>query len=368
MKTHTSLGALFFALLIAAALHPAPAAAQTSLERVYLLLPQEGNIAVVDPFNGILRRRVQVGSRPQYILFLKDLQKAYVSNTGSNILSIVDVVKEATTKIINVPFEEPGVSLGVLAWNKPRNLLYVAEYPTDEATSANIWVIDVATENIVAHFAAGTRIVSVSVTPDGKKIFVLNEGKSIGVYDADSYKQLTSIAPLDLKAAVKQAPPKKGAKGTKVSKAALPPARNPLCRLACHPTKNLVYVTYGAANQIQIINADSYLTEKTVAVPDLYRGEQTEILCSPDGQSAFIVNHKTDIKSSNSVLLFNTEKAEIVKLFDTGPVRNGLALSNNGKYLFTAGTEFKTFDLTTFQLSRSIGFQTDLGGMADIGN
>lgn len=368
MKNNTSLRALFVALLLAAALPPAPAAAQTSLERVYLLLPQEGNIAVVDPFSGLLRRRIQVGSRPQYICFLKDVQKAYVSNTGSNILSIVDATKEATAKIITLPFEEPGVSLGVLAYNKPRNLIYAAEYPTEYATSANIWVIDAAAENVVAHFAAGTRIVSVAVTPDGKKIFVLNEGKSIGVYDAESYKLLTSVAPLDLKAAAKEPPPKKGAKGTKVSKAAIPPARNPLCRLACHPSKNLVYVTYGKANTIQIINADSYMTEKSVAVPDLYRGEQTEISCSPDGQYAFIVNHKTDIRTTNSVLLFSTEKGEIVKLFDTGPVQNGLAVSNNGKFLFTAGTEFKNFDLTTYQLSRSVGFQTELGGMADIGN
>lgn len=342
-------------------------------EKVYLLLSEEGNIAVVDPFAAQLKRRIQVGSRPEYILLERTGKKAYVSNTKTNIVSVVDVVNETTSKIIHIPVERSGITVGSLGYNATKNHLYVAEFPVDN-TPSKIWVIDAATDAIIGSFEAGANIAAISVSYDGKKIFVMNETKSIGVYDADSYSSLTTIQPMpinpkDIKAPTFVVNPKKGraAKQRKSTPALNVSPNAHISRLACHPKKNIMYVTYGSLNQIQIINTDTYAMESLVDVPSLYFGEQLDVYCSPDGRYAFIINHKTDYRTTNSVLILDVAKNQITKLLDAGFVRKGLAVSVDGKMLYTAGKDFKIFDLSTFALVRSVQFQTELAGMVTVG-
>ena len=356
------------------ALFNTPSFSQTALptEKVFLLLSEEGNIAVVDPLAAQLKRRIQVGSRPEYILLERDGKKAYVSNTKTNIISVVDVLKEMTDKIIHLPVENPAITTGVLGYNAVKNQIYAAESPTDNSGS-KVWIIDVASDAITGSFDGGMKIAAISVSYDGKKIFVLNESKSIGVFDADTYSSLTTIQPMpvttnDLKTPTFSVNPKKikAVKPKKIGTQTIESGNIHIARLACHPKKNIMYVTYGMLNKVQIINTDTYSTESIVDIPSLYCGEQRDIYCSPDGQYAFIINHKTDYRTTNSVLILQVAKNEIIKLLDAGFVKNGLAVSTDGKLLYTAGKDFKIFDLSTFALLRSVQFQTEFAGMVTI--
>lgn len=360
-------GALFlaagiFTLILISAFTGARSLPGGGGDKVFLLLSEEGNIALVDPTEGVMKRRIQVGSRPEYIALDATGKKAFVSNTKTNTISVVDVAGETQTKIIHIPVVPHDLTLGVLAVNPVKNHIYVAESQT--ATSSNIWVIDAATETIVTSFDAGPRISNISTTNNGKCIYVANEGSGINVFDAESFKRIASPIATTEKAA---AAPTTGKKKTKTVKAvASQPAPGVVRSVACNPKLNKAYVTFGTRNVIEVINTDTHKPEGTITVPVLAQGDQRYISCSPDGAWAFVVNYQIDYKTVNSVLLLKTASNEIVKLFDTGPVKNGISVSSDGALVYIASKSFKSFNLQTFELIRSVFFQTELSGMVTI--
>ena len=338
---------------------PFPSPSVPLKEKLYVLLIEEGNIGVVDPEAGVLKRRIQVGSRPMYLAYCKPQNKVYVSNTGSTKVSVVDVKSEKVTRVLDMPVETPDVNIGVIAYHENSHRLYVAE-STPQNVASIVYVIDTQSDQLVGKFPAGAQIVSMSISPDGGKIFLLSKREQVEIYSASTFAQIATIDnPVKPKVVSPASKQKKKLKGLM-----LPPTL--INRIACHPMKDLLYMTLENHPEIFVFNTQTYAVEMVIHSHESYKGDPTEMYCSSDGAYVFIVNHKTDAKGINCVMLIPTEKNDIVKIFNTGFVLNGLSCSLDGKMFYTAGTDINIYDLTTYALLRSVHFQTTLAGMTAV--
>lgn len=338
---------------------PIPSPSVPLKEKLYVLLIEEGNIGVVDPEAGMLRRRIQVGSRPMYLAYDKAQNKVYVSNTGSTKVSVVDIKSEKVARVLDMPVETPDVNIGVIAYHENSHRLYVAEL-TPQSVASVVYVIDTQSDQIVGKITAGAQIVSMTVSQDGGKIFVLSMRERVEVYSASSLSQIATMEnPVRPKTIPTLSNQKKKPKGLM-----LPPTL--MNRITCHPTKDLLYMTLENHPEIFVFNTQTYVVEMVIHSHESYKGDPTELYCSSDGAYVFIVNHKTDAKGINCVMLIPTEKNDIVKIFNTGFVLNGLSCSLDGKMFYTAGTDINIYDLTTYALLRSVHFQTTLAGMTAV--
>jgi YVTN family beta-propeller protein len=91
-------------------------------------------------------------------------QNAYVTNIGSNDVSVIDTT--TNTVIASIPTDSP---LGV-AVTRDGSRVYVANHHSNTASAINT-----ANNSVIATFPVGNDPWAVAVTPDGSKVYVTND-------------------------------------------------------------------------------------------------------------------------------------------------------------------------------------------------
>lgn len=334
MKQFLPLLALLVFILV---MLPARVSAQKTY--VYAALTDEGNIAKIDPAINKLIQRIQVGREPVSVALNADKSRLYVSNTGDITVSIVDLKDDRVTQVLRLPVNRRGIYTGTLIRNWEGTRIYVAERSDVPDTDVRVYVIDTQKELVVGQFDAGKNITALSVSGDGTKIYVANAGTGIGVYDAQNYQHVASIPALS------------GFEGT-------------LMGLACSPTASLGYASYGPANKIQIISTESDKQTGVLDMPKYHTGLQKDIVFSPDGRYAFVINHKNVFKDIDGINVIDAAKNEVLKIFNSGEVMKGLAVTDDNKIAYIASKDLKWYSLVTLEHIRSISLRTTLGGIA----
>ena len=84
---------------------------------------------------------------------------AYISNAGSNNVSVINTATNTVIATITV-----GVAPGGVSVSPNGSRVYVANY-----TSNNVSIINTATNTVIATIAVGTNPFGVSVSPDGSQ-------------------------------------------------------------------------------------------------------------------------------------------------------------------------------------------------------
>ncbi len=328
----------FFAALVLTVLILAPGATAQKTW-VYAALTDEGNVAIIDPATNKLQQRIQVGREPVSVAFNADKSRLYISNTGDITVSIMDVKDARVAQVLRLPVNRRGIYAGVMIRNWEGTRMYVAERSDTPDRDLRVYVIDAQKELITAQFDAGQNITALSVSNDGTKIFVANAGSGISVYDTQSFERLGTVAAIN------------GFAGT-------------LSGVACSPTADLAYASYGPANKIQVINTATMQQSGVIDVPKYHTGSQKEIVFSPDGRYAFAVNHKNVFKEVDGVNVIDAAKNEIIKLFNSGVVMKGIAVTEDNKMVYIAANDLKWYSLVTLEHIRSISPRTTIGGIA----
>jgi YVTN family beta-propeller protein len=104
---------------------------------------------------------------------------AYISNGGSNSVTVIDLRALAILTTVSVGRSPTG-----LAVNPRKNEIYVAN-----TESNNISVIDAETNNVVATIGVHRAPFFVDVSSDGKRAYVANSGSAnLSVIDLDQRK------------------------------------------------------------------------------------------------------------------------------------------------------------------------------------
>ncbi|MFA6234224.1 MAG: YncE family protein [Bacteroidota bacterium] len=310
---------------------------------VYAALTDEGNIAVVDPGTSRLMQRIQVGRDPLDVVLNADKTKLYVSNTGDITVSIVDIAEATEKQVLRLPVNRRGINAGVMIRNWEGTRIFIAERSDDPSRDLRVYVIDTQKENIVAQFDAGKNISAMSVSDDGTKLFVVNKGEGIRVFNTGDFKQAGSVKLL--------AGHETGVWG-----------------VACSPTAAIAYASYGSANKIQVFNTANYQQTAVIEVPKYHTGIQKRIVFSPDGKYAFVINHKDTFKEIDGVNVIDASKNEITKIFNSGVVLHGIAINHDNKVVYVASSDLKWYNLLTLEHIRSISLRTTIGGIVIVQN
>ena len=313
---------------------------QAQKQIVYAALHSENNVAVIDPEAGKIVQRIQVGREPDVVLLNSDNSRLYVSNTGDITVSIVSIAENRVAQVLRLPVNRRNIYAGTMARTPDGMKIFVAER-AENNEDLRIYVIDTKKENIVAQFDAGKNINSLSVSHDGRKLFVVNKGTGIVVFDVETYKKVADVAPM--KAAVEN-----------------------LFYCACSPTGPKAYVSYGPANKLQVVNTDTYKTEGEIPMPKYKTGQQRDIAFSPDGKYAFVINWKVDLKEVDGLNVVDVAKNEVVKIFNSGVVSRGMVMAPDNKTFYCAADLLKWYNMLTLEHIRSISLQTALAGIAVI--
>ncbi|MDT8324165.1 MAG: YncE family protein [Bacteroidota bacterium] len=308
---------------------------------VYAALTDEGNLAVVNPHTSQLLQRIQVGRDPLYVVANADKSRLYVSNTGDITVSIVDLAEVREAQVLRLPVNRRGINAGVMIRNWEGTRIYVAERADDPTRELRVYVIDTQKENIITQFDAGRSISALAVSSDGAKLFVVNKGEGIRVFDTQNYQPMGSVPVI---------------KGHEAD----------VYAMACSPTKALAYVSYGAANKIQVINTSTNKESAVIDMPKYHTGIQKQITFSPDGKYAFVINDKQTFREIEGVNVIDASSNEVIKIFNAGKVLQGLAVTDDAKVCYVASKDLKWYNLLTLEHIRSISLRTTIGGIVVI--
>jgi DNA-binding beta-propeller fold protein YncE len=317
-----------------------PQTARAQKQIIYAVLHDEGNLAIVDPSSGKLVQRIQVGRAPDCIVANADNSKLYISNTGEITVSIVSVTDAKVSQVLRLPVNRRNIYAGPMTRTPDGSTIFVAER-SDGDDLLRVYAIDTKKEQIVGQFEAGPSISAVSVSNDGKKVFVANKGKGVKAYDAATYQEIGAVALL---------------KGLEDN----------LASITCSPTAAKAYISYGPKNHVQVINTETLKSSADVAMPKYKTGSQGAITFSGDGRFAFVVNRKVDLKELDGVIVFDAAKDEVVKIFNSGIVQRGIIVAPDNKTCYVAADELRWYNLETLEHLRNINLRTPIFGIAVI--
>jgi DNA-binding beta-propeller fold protein YncE len=305
---------------------------------VYAALTDEGNIAVIDPGSSRLLQRIQVGRDPLDVVLNADKSRLYVSNTGDISVSIVDLAEARQAQVLRLPVNRRGIYAGVMIRNWEGTRVYVAERADEADRELRVYVIDTQKENVIEQFDAGRNISALSVSHDGTKLFVVNKGEGIRIFNTGDFSQVGSVK-------------------------LLPGHESEVWGMDCSPVAPLAYVSYGAANKIQVINTAGNQQTAVLDVPKYHTGIQKRVVFSPDGKYAFVINHKNTFREIDGINVIDASKNEITKIFNSGVVDRGIAINHNNRVVYIASSDLKWYNLLTLEHIRSISLRTKLGGI-----
>jgi YVTN family beta-propeller protein len=142
----------------------------------------QGTVLVLDPSTLQIRRTIAVGKTPLEVSFSADGLYAFVTNNGSNDVTVIDV---ATKNILGtVPVGDGPVG----AWPGSNNVMYV-----DNEMSKSLTAIDAATRNVLLVYDLGFTPAMAAVGPDGRLWVTDADNGKVVFYKPDADERLGDL-------------------------------------------------------------------------------------------------------------------------------------------------------------------------------
>ena len=196
---------------------------------------------------------VAVGRAPAHVIVDARGERAYVSNSEDDTVSVVDAARGSVVGSIPTAASPHGLRMG-----PDGREIYVA------ATKGNaVSVIDVATSKVIANIPVGKAPVQVGFTPDGTRVYVsLRDDNAVAVVDTKTRRLITSI----------------------------PVGRGPI-QVFATPDGNFMYVANQGSGQdpdntVSVIDTRRNVVVKTLTTDRGAHG----VVVSDDGSRVFVTN------------------------------------------------------------------------------
>ncbi len=219
---------------------------------------------------------------------------AYIANSGSNTVSVIDTATNTVTATVPVGLQPYGVAVSL-----DGTKVYVTNTGSinDDGT---ISVIDTAKNKVTATVDLGTSPTYIAITPDGKKAYLTRAVYSGSVYVIDTIqnKFLTAVY-----------------------------AGNMPEGLAVNPEGTKVYLSDRAGNAISVVDTATNSVIKTVNVGNPSCG----VAVSPDGKKVYV----TEILNS-TVAVIDTVTDTVESYVGVGYGPYGVAVSPDGTKVYVA--------------------------------
>ncbi|MEU6084278.1 IPT/TIG domain-containing protein [Streptomyces sp. NPDC047108] len=237
---------------------------------------------------------VPVGRLPRGVAVEPVGRRAYIANSGSGSVSVVDTGSLAVTTAVG-PVAAPAGVASVPESVSPsvlEALLYVADSGSDTVT-----VLDRSSYGVIGSIAVGLDPCAVVVGPNGLRAYVSNAGSdTLSVIDTP----------------------------TNTVTATIPVGRRP-SDVAVHPSSFLVYVANQDSDSVSVID------RSTDRVADTINGLSSPIglAITPDGSTLFVANNGAD-----TVSVIDTAENVVAATVPVGSRPWGVAISPDGHRAF----------------------------------
>ncbi|MGU7774993.1 YncE family protein [Burkholderia sp. MR1-5-21] len=173
----TMLHIILVLLALGSTAHEAVAASQA-----FVVNTRSNTITVIDRITNLVEATVTVGSLPVSVAVTPNEGWAYVANSGSNSVSVINVIPRGVSSFTVVATIRVGLTPVSIAITPDGTHAYVAN-----ARSNSVSVIDTATQTVVVTVPVGPFPNKLSITPDGASVWVTNAGDhSVSIIDTSS--------------------------------------------------------------------------------------------------------------------------------------------------------------------------------------
>jgi YVTN family beta-propeller protein len=278
---------------------------------VYAYITNSGSssLSIIDTVTNKVESGVKVGERPYGIAVTPDRTKVYVTNSGSNTVSVINMSTEAK---ITLPigafygfslFPYTKTTTTVSVGNTPRGIavspngteVYVAN-----SGSNNVSIINTSTDKVVDTFSVEENPVGVAVSPDGQKVYVANsDSNTVSVINIAA-NNTTSV-----------------------------PVGNRPYGVAVVPDGKKVYVTNHNSSDVSVIDA---VNDSLINVTNVGSGPYG-VAVNPEGTKVYVANY-----NSNNVSVINTTTNNVIATVSVGENPEGISVSPDGKKVYVANS------------------------------
>jgi YVTN family beta-propeller protein len=263
---------------------------------------------------------------------------AYI--TGSNNVSIIDTATDTVTATVNLGRNSFGVTV-----TPDGKKVYVTN-----SGSSNVSVIDTDTNAVIETVPVGNGPHGIAVTPDGTKVYVANYGNdsvpgNVSVIDTATNTVIATVPVGKSPGGVAVSPD--GAKvyvtnidgrvlvidtATNNVTAMMNPGRIPF-GVAVTPDGAKVYVTNMLDDRVTVIDTSNNTATATVNVGNSSQG----IAVTPDGTKVYVANNR-----DNTVSAIGTSNNTVIATVPVGTNPRGVAVNPEGTKVYVANQNSNT--------------------------
>jgi YVTN family beta-propeller protein len=294
---------------IAVGLEPAGIAANLKKNEIYVVNSGSNNISIIDAEKNAVVATIGVHGKPYFIDVSEDGKRAYVANSGSANVSVIDLEKRVLLGNVRVG-SAPG-----LARVSPDGATVVVSNRSDNTVS----VIDAKLLRVRATLPVCQQPEDIAILPDSSKAFVACSGSS----------QVASIA-------LAKATPGGDPTSDRVL-ALLDVGRTPVS-LALKPDGGELIVCDFDSDSISIVETGNDEVGNTALIGQ----HPTRALVTRDNSRLYTSNFGSD-----SVAVYDIDLGLRIATMSVGSRPDGLALSQDQKYLLVLDTQ--AGDVTVIQ-------------------
>ena len=244
---------------------------------------------------------VGVGSQPTGVVFSPDGSRAYVTNFGSNTVSVINTATNTVTTTITV-----GSAPYAAAITPNGGQLYVAN-----ATSNTVSVINTTTNTVTATIAVGTGPYAVAVTPNGGQVYVTNTyANTVSVINTTTNTVIATFST---------------------------GGRNPR-GITASPDGTRLYIANAGSNTITVVNTATNTVTATIAVPTL----PATVTLTPDGKRLYASSLGSWATPAGTVTVIDTTTNTTIATLPNNTWSWGAAVSPDGTYTYLTNRNTNT--------------------------
>ncbi|WP_048107514.1 PKD domain-containing protein [Methanosarcina barkeri] len=263
----------------------------------YITNSESNSVSVIDATTNKVTTTIPVGSNPTGVAINPNGTKVYAVNARSSDVSVIDTATNsvvATVRAGNFP-------QGIVVSPNGKKVYVTNRY------SNNVSVIDAGANTVVSTLNTGKSPAGVAVSPDGKKLYVTNyEDNTVSIFDTTTKTVITTISV----------------------------GRGPK-EISVTPDGTRVYVANSDSKSISVIDTATNSVTNTLTVGRIPSG----VAVTPDGKKVYVTNND-EYFSTVSVIDTVTNKITAAIPVGSGPV--GIAVTPDGKKVYVAISFYNT--------------------------
>jgi YVTN family beta-propeller protein len=300
--------------------------ASSMAQKAYITNDGSNTVSVIATASNTVVDTITVGNGPGGVAVSPDGGEVYVANAIDNTVS---VIATATNTVVGNPITVGGAPSGV-AVTPDGSKVYVTNFGSNTVS-----VIATASNTVTATVTVGTEPVGVAVTPDGSKVYVANPGSNTVSVIATASNTVI---------------------GSPITAGGGPRG------IAVTPDGSKVYAANYDANTVSVIATASNTVVDTITVGTGPAG----VAVTPDGSKIYVAN-----RNSNNVSAIATASNTVIATVTVGNVPSnpnlpanpfGVAVTPDGSKVYVANFGLTTVSVIATASDTVIGSPIYVGG------